>query len=419
MVSPLLDTKLLAPRPRRSLVSRARLTERVGHGAVTKLTLISAPPGFGKTTLLAEWLAASSSDETATAWLSLDPADNQPILFWTYLITALQTAMPGLGASALTLLHAPQPPPIETVLATLINELGRASNDIVLVLDDYHAVDAPEIQDQMAYLLEHLPPRIHLVMATRADPTLPLGRLRAGDELVEIRAADLRFTPDETAGYLNDVMGLELDSNDVAALGARTEGWVAALQLAALSMQDRDDVAGFIAEFAGDDRYIVDYLVEEVLQRQPERVRDFLVQTSILARLSGPLCDAVTGQRAGKTMLDALERGNLFLVPLDDRRRWYRYHQLFGDVLRARLTDEQPDIVPGLHRRASDWYERDGDVSEAIRHALAGEDFERGARLIELAIPAMRQARQEVAVRGWLDASRDTSMADGAAGSTG
>ena len=280
-------------------------------------------------------------------------------------------------------------------------------NDIVLVLDDYHVIDAHDIQDGMAFLLEHLPPQVHLVIATRADPALPLARLRARGELVEIRAADLRFTPDEAAAYLNEVMGLDLAARDVAALEGRTEGWIAALQLAALSMQGRDDVAGFIAGFAGDDRYIVDYLVEEVLQRQPERVRSFLLQTSILDRLSGPLCDAVTGQDGGKAMLEALDRGNLFLVPLDDRRRWYRYHHLFADVLRAHLLDEQPDRVPELHRRASEWYEQNGERSEAIRHAMAGGDFERAADLVELAIPATAPESTGGHAARWLEALPD------------
>ena len=268
---PLLETKLYVPRLRRGLVARPRLIERLNRGAESKLTLISAPAGFGKTTLLAEWLAAAPADGRSAAWLSLDQDDNEPGTFWTYLVAALQTVAPGVGATALSLLQGPQPPPIETVLATLLNELGAVPNDVVLVLDDYHVIDAHDINDGMAFLLEHLPPQIHLVIVTRADPALPLARLRARGELVEIRAADLRFTPDEAAAYLNEVMGLDLAAGDVAALEARTEGWIAALQLAALSMQGRDDVAGFIAGFAGDDRYIVDYLVEEVLHRQPER----------------------------------------------------------------------------------------------------------------------------------------------------
>ena len=405
--SPVLETKLHVPDLRRTLVARPRLSERLSHGAESKLTLISAPAGFGKTTLLAEWLAVAPTGERATAWLSLDQADNQPGSFWTYLITALQTVAPELGASAHFLLQESQPPPIETVLATLLNELNAMPNDFVLVLDDYHAVDAREIQDGMAFLLEHLPAQMHLVIATRADPALPLARLRARGELVEIRAADLRFTPDEAVAYLNGVMGLALNAADVAALEARTEGWIAALQLAALSMQGRDDIAGFIASFAGDDRYIVDYLVEEVLLRQPEDVRSVLLQTSILDRLTGPLCDAVTGQAGGKAMLEALDRGNLFLVPLDDRRKWYRYHHLFADVLRARLLDEQSDRVQALHGRASDWYAQNGEPSEAIRHALAGEDFERAADLLELAIPAMRRSRQVTVLRRMIEALPD------------
>jgi LuxR family maltose regulon positive regulatory protein len=263
---PLLETKLYVPRLRRGLVARPRLIERMRRGAESKLTLISAPAGFGKTTLLAEWLAAAPAAERSAAWVSLDQDDNQPVSFWTYVITALQTVAPGVGARALSQLQGP-PPPIETFLATLLNELTAAPNDVVLVLDDYHVIDAPDIDDGMAFLLDHLPPQVHVVITTRADPPLPLARLRARGELVEIRAADLRFTPQEAAAYLNDVMGLGLAAGDVATLEGRTEGWIAALQLAALSMQGRDDVAGFIAGFAGDDRYIVDYLVEEVLQR--------------------------------------------------------------------------------------------------------------------------------------------------------
>src|SRR4051812_32212411 len=319
MADPLLETKLHVPRRRRGLVARPRLSERLSRGVESALTLVSAPAGFGKTTLLTEWLAAALADGRSAAWLSLDQRDNDPALFWTYLVAALKTAAHGVGAGALSLLQSPQPP-IEAVLATLLNDLDAISNEVVLVLDDYHVIDAREVQDGMAFLLEHLPPQIHLVIASRADPALPLARLRGRGELVEIRAADLRFTPDEAATYLNGVMGLALTAGDVAALEGRTEGWIAALQLAALSMQRRDDVAGFIAGFAGDDRYIVDYLVEEVLQRQPQNVRSFLLSPSIMSRLSGSLCDAVTGQGGGKAMLDTLDRANLFLVQLDDRR---------------------------------------------------------------------------------------------------
>jgi LuxR family maltose regulon positive regulatory protein len=400
--SPLLESKLRVPRRRLRGVARPRLTERLTAGLEATLTLVSAPPGFGKTTLLADWLAADQGAERSVAWLLIDAGDNDPARFWTHLIAALQVSMPGLGATALALIRAGHPP-LERVLTTLLNDLGAVANDVVLTLDDYHLVDASEIEEGMAFLLEHLPRQAHVVISTRADPLLPLARLRARGELVEVRAADLRFTRDEAAAYLNETMGLDLATRDIAALEWRTEGWIAALQLAALSMQGRDDATGFIDDFAGDDRYIVDYLAEEVLQRQPDGVRTFLLQTAILSRMSGPLCDAVTGQPDGKATLDALDRGNLFLIPLDDRRRWYRYHQLFADVLRARLVDERPGDVPDLHRRASDWYERHGERFEAIRHALAVEDDERAADLIELAIPALRQGRQEATLRHLVD----------------
>jgi LuxR family maltose regulon positive regulatory protein len=401
----LLETKLYIPQPPRGLVLRPRLSERLDRGAASKLVLVSAPAGFGKTTLLTEWLAAGPAGpggERLAAWLSLDRGDNDPASFWAYVIAALRTVASEVGEGALALLDAPQPAPIEVVLTTLLNDLGAVAGEIVLVLDDYHVIEGREVQGGMAFLLDHLPPGLHVVIASRADPVLPLARLRARGELAEIRAAQLRFTAEEAAAYLTG-MGLALTARDVAALEGRTEGWIAALQLAALSMQGRDDVASFIAGFAGDDRYVVDYLAEEVLARQSDRVQAFLLQTSILGRLSGPLCDAVTGQGGGKAMLEALDRGNLFLVPLDDRRRWYRYHHLFADVLRARLWDEQPGQVPGLHRRASEWHGQNGELSEAVGHALAAGDFERAAGLVELASPAMRRTRQEAKLRGWLE----------------
>src|SRR3954471_23327952 len=363
MAGPLLETKFHVPRRGRGLVPRPRLIEGLSRRAESALTLVSAPAGFGKTTLLTEWLAAwlaaAPADGRSAAWLSLDPRDNDPALFLRDLVAALDAAVPGVGSNAVGLLQSSRPA-TETVLATLLNDLNAVPNDVVLVLDDFHVIEAPDVQTGMAFLLEHLPPRIHLVIAARADPSLPLARLRGRGELVEVRAAELRFTPDEAAGYLNDVMGLALTRQNVEALEGRTEGGIAALQLAALSMQGRDDVAGFIAGFAGDDRYIVDCLAEEVLQRQSERVRSFLLQTSVLGRLSGPLCDAVTGRDDGKATLEALERGNLFLEPLDDRRRWYRYHPLFADVLQGHLLDERPGRVADLHRRASAWFEQNG-----------------------------------------------------------
>ena len=403
MESPLLETKVHVPKRRRSVVPRSRLRDRLNSGAESALTLVSAPAGFGKTTLLADWLSDDSAAGRATAWLSLDQRDNDPALFWAYLIAALQRAAPAVGARALALIRSPQSS-TEAILATLLNDLQGIPHDVVLVLDDYHVIEAHDVHEGMAYLVAHLPPQVRLVIASRADPPLPLAGLRAGGELVEILASDLRFTPDEAASYLNEVMGLDLTTADVGALEGRTEGWIAALQLAALSMQGRDDVTGFIASFAGDDRYIVDYLVGEVLERQSPDVRTFLLQTSILSRLNGSLCNAVTGQDGGKGMLETLERGNLFLVPLDDRRRWYRYHHLFADVLRARLLDEQSERVPELHRRAGDWYEQNGDRPEAIHQALAGRHFERAADLIELAIPAMQQGRREATMRRWLEA---------------
>ena len=409
VASPLLETKFHVPKRRRSLVARSRLSERLS-GAESALVLVSAPAGFGKTTLLTEWLAASAVDGPAVAWLSLDQRDNDPALFWTYVITALERAAPTVGVGALSLLSSGQSP-MEAVLPTLLNELQAVANEVVLVLDDYHVIQAHDVHNGMAYLLEHAPQQLHVVIASRSDPSLPLARLRARGELVEIRAVDLRFTPEEATTYLNDVMGLQVETHDVVALEGRTEGWIAALQLAALSMQGRDDVGGFIASFAGDDRYIVDYLVGEVLQRQPDDVRSFLLQTSILSRLSGALCDAVTGQDGGAARLEALDRANLFLVPLDDRRHWYRYHHLFGDMLRARLLDEQSKLVHELHRRASDWYDEEGERVEAIRHAMAGEDFERAADLIELAFPAMQQSRQEATMRRWLEALPDDLFA--------
>jgi LuxR family transcriptional regulator, maltose regulon positive regulatory protein len=386
------------------MVARPHLTELLDRGAAAKLTLISAPAGFGKTTLLAEWLASSPNTERSVGWLSLDEADGEPGSFWTYLITAIQHAEPRVGGAALAAIREPEPPPIATTLATVLNELASVPHDVVLVLDDYHAVDGPDIQAGMVFLVEHLPPRLHLVIATRADPALPLARLRAQGELVEIRAADLRFTPDAAGMYLNEVMALDLGESDVTALEARTEGWITALQLAAISMQGREDVSGFIASFTGDARYVLDYLVEEVLERQPARIRTFLLETSILDRLSGPLCDAVTTLGGGRAMLDALDRANLFLIPLDDRRQWYRYHHLFADVLRARLLDEQADHVGDLHRRASAWLEEHGERSEAIHHALAGHDFDRAADMIEMEMPELRQARLEGTRRRWLEA---------------
>lgn len=395
----LLVAKLHPPRRRRTLVARPRLHDLATRTANPALTLVSAPAGFGKTTFVADWFAG----ERTTAWLSLDPRDDDPERFWTYVLAALATVTPDLNSDTAALLQGRRAP-LETVVATLINDLETASQDVVLVLDDYHVINAPEIHDSVAFLLEHLPPQISLVIATRADPPLPLASLRADGNLLEVRASDLRFTVDEAAAYLNGPMDLALTPADVDVLEARTEGWIAALQLAALSMQGRTNPSSFINEFAGDDRFILDYLADEVLERQAPRIRDFLLDTSLLSRLTGPLCAAVTGQNDARATLEELDRSNLFLVPLDDRRTWYRYHHLFGDVVRARLLDEHPDRVAELHRRASDWYASNGEPHEAIVHALAGGDPSQAAELIELAAPAMQRARQESQLRSWLEA---------------
>jgi LuxR family maltose regulon positive regulatory protein len=402
----LIATKLFIPKLRAGFLDRSRLNARLNAGGAAKLTLVSAPAGFGKTTAVVAWLQSRPSGRKAVAWLSLDQRDNQTTTFWSHLIATLQDAVARMGASPLEILQ-PGDQPDEAVLKSIVNALTAFPDSLDMVLDDYHVVDQQAVHEGVAFLIERLPPNVHVVMTTRADPPLPLARLRAQGELVELRAADLRFTTDEIAAYLNDAMGLGLSAQDVAALGAKTEGWIAALQLAALSMQGRDDTASFIAGFAGDDHYVFDYLVEEVLQRQPESVRTFLLETCFLDRLSGPLCDAVTGGRGSKQTLDALYRANLFLVPLDDRREWYRYHHLFADVLQTQLDAAAIDQLRSLRRRASDWYEAQGERLEAIRHALAGEDFERAAGLIELAIPETQRNRQEATIRDWVRALPD------------
>lgn len=403
-VAPLLETKTYVPRWRKGLVSRPRLVERLDRAGELPLTLVSAPAGFGKTTLLAEWLASSSDSAQPATWLSLDESDNDLALFWSYFIKALQAIRPGLGENTLSLLQSLPATHIESVLTTLINEISTIDHDFSLILDDYHFIDDGAIDAALTFFVEHLPQQMHLVIASRVEPSLPLARLRGRGALTDLRATDLRFTPEEAATFLNGGMGLDLSPGDVASLERRTEGWIAGLQLAALSMQGRDDASAFINAFAGHDRYIVDYLAEEVLQRQDEDVRRFLLQTSVLDRLSGPLCDAVTGQQDSKTLLETLERANLFVVPLDDRREWYRYHHLFADVLLQNAMEETPDLVPALHIRASDWYEGNGFRAEAIRHALAAEDFDRAASLIERIWPAINRSFEDATWLAWVKA---------------
>jgi len=389
MPTPLLATKLYIPRLRPNVVLRPRLIERLNEGLHRKLTLISAPAGFGKTTLVSEWVALI---ERPAAWLSLDEGENDPTRFLTYLVAALQTIAAPIGEGVLSVLQSPQPPPPEAMLTALLNDITTISDHFVLVLDDYHVLDAKPVDHALTYLVEHLPPQMHLVIATREDPQLPLARLRARGQLTEVRTVDLRFTHSEAAEFLNQVMGLTLSAQDIAALERRTEGWIAGLQLAAISLQGQQDATGFITSFTGSHHFVLDYLVEEVLGRQPERVQTFLLHTSILDRFCGLLCDAVLmdPSTSGQATLDYLERANLFIVPLDNERRWYRYHHLFADLLRQRLhkstssspRDERGDVAE-LHNRASIWFE-DHDLSiEAFHHAVAANDVERAARLVE------------------------------------
>jgi LuxR family maltose regulon positive regulatory protein len=402
MTSSLVATKFAAPRLRSALVPRPRLSELMDAGADATLTLVSAPAGFGKTTALASWLSRVAAEPRALAWVSLDRSDNQATSFWLYVVTALNAAMPGVGSSVLPLLDSGQPA-TRTVLTAVLNEIVAQPAEVDLILDDYHLADGADVAEGMTFVLEHRPLNLHVVIATRSDPDLPLARLRARGELVEIRSGDLRFTGDEASSFLTDVGGLQIAPEAVAALESRTEGWAAALQLAALSMQGRDDVGAFVAGFAGTDRHVVDYLVDEVLSQQSDEVRDFLERTSILDLLGGELCDAVLERTGSKGMLEQLERANLFLVPLDDQRSWYRYHHLFADVLQAHLRGERPDLVSGLHLRASRWYESVGDPVPAVRHALSAGDLDRAADLVETATPALRRDRQEATLRSWVD----------------
>ena len=399
---PLLATKLHVPRPRTQLVPRSHLVERLQQGVERALTLVSAPAGFGKTTLLAQWLVESG---TPTAWLSLEAEDNDPTRFLSYLIAALQTLDVQIGTTVLALLRTPQPPSPEAVLAVLVSELtSRGAGEFALVLDDYHVITAESIQRGMTFLLEHLPTQLHLILATRADPPLPLARLRVQGQLTEVRTADLRFGAAEASAFLQAVTGLDLEASAIAALESRTEGWIAGLQLAALSLQGRTDISAFLAAFSGSHRYVLDYLSDEVLARQPTPVQTFLLHTSILERLSRPLCDAVTEQEGSQAMLEALDRANLFVVPLDDERGWYRYHHLFAEMLHSHLQQREPTLPPVLHRRASAWYEQHNLPIEAVQHALAVPDVELAARLIEpIALPAAFQG-QISTVLGWLNA---------------
>ena len=400
------------PRTRQALVARPRLEERLEESLHARLTLVSGPAGFGKSTLVAGWLGNAMQRGDPVAWVSLDAADDDPERFWRYVATAVAGACPGMIPDADELSKATGVSP-DRVVAALVNELASAATDMWLVLDDYHAVQSRAVHDGVAFLLANISQHTHVVIITRADPDLPLPRWRVRRELVEVRVADLRFTPEETRTFLNGISGLNLSGPDIETLGQRTEGWVAALQLAALSLQGRtgDEPADFISRFAGNDKYIVDYLVDEVLAHLADDIREFLLCTSILDRLTGSLCDAVTGHSDGSSVLANLERANLFLFPLDDQRTWYRYHHLFMDVLRARLHQERGEATSLLHRHASQWYEHNGDVENAVRHALDARDYSRATYLMELALPAMRRDRQDALLMRWLLALPDDAVA--------
>ncbi|HJZ46335.1 MAG TPA: hypothetical protein VKE41_04185 [Roseiflexaceae bacterium] len=425
----LLRTKLYTPTLRSSFVPRPRLIAKLDAGLGAKLTLVSAPAGFGKTTLIVAWLATlrNAQPSRPAAWLSLDAGDNDPVRWLAYLITALQMVLPGVGADVLRVLQtpsgAPGGPPLEPLLTTLLNELAVAAAPFILALDDYHVIERSAIDDALAFLIDHAPPTIHLVISTRADPSLPLPRWRARGELVEIRARDLRFTADEAATFLNEVMRIDLSPADVAILEARTEGWIAGLQLAALSLQGADNVSTLIHAFRGSNRYILDYLADEVLYRQPPEAKQFLLYTSILDRFSAELCDAVLGEGRSaaedssartaplptahlqsQELLEHFEHTNLFLIPLDSERRWYRYHQLFTDLLRDRLQRAQPELAPTLHRRAAQWYQQHGFTADAIRHLLAAQAFDSAGELIEQAARSLLARGEHHTIYGWIDA---------------
>ena len=399
MPHPVLESKLRLPRQVSATVGRPRLEVVLSRSVSSPVTLVSGPAGYGKTTLIATWLRSQATTR-ACGWVSLDERDRDAWSFWTYVLVAVERVAPGTATQAIKQLASHQVPD-EAALDGLLNELSVLQEEVVLVLDDYHLCDGPGIQPGMTFLLDHLPPQVHVIISTRADPALPLARLRARGELVEIRAEDLRFTRTETAAYLNDINSLDLGAHEVAALDGRAEGWVAALQLAVISLRGRSDSTSFIAEFAGNDRFVLDYLADEVLSRLPAAERQFLLETSILERLTGLLCDAVTGSGGGKAMLEALERRNLFVIPLDGQRRWYRYHRLFADVLNAHLLDERPGEAQQLHRRASKWFAEQHDWEAAVHHALGAGDIDRAAELVELAVPELRRKRGEALIRRW------------------
>ena len=386
MATPFLTTKLFVPRLQPKITPRPRLLQQLNAGLHRKLTLISAQAGFGKTTIVSQWIHSCGRP---VGWFSLDERDGEPQQFLAYMVAALETVagQSEIAPQTTARLQSQPPPAPEEILTVLLNELAAFTTPFMLVLDDYHRITSPAVDDLLAFLIEHMPPQMHMVITTREDPQLPLSRLRARGQMTELRVADLRFTADEAAGFLNQGMGLSLSVENVTALERRTEGWIAGLQLAALALQTNQtdtDKNTFIETFTGGHHFILDYLVEEVLANQLDDVRDFLLQTAILKRLSSPLCDAVTGESNSKEVLNHLLHDNLFLIPLDSTRSWFRYHHLFAEVLQTRLLEEQPDRARLLHQRASDWHAQHGNSTEAIEHAFAAKDDERAANLLEL-----------------------------------
>lgn len=411
MSLPILTTKLHIPTPRTELVIRPHLLNQLNDGLQRKLTLISAPAGFGKTSLASEWVAQVNH---SVAWLSLDPADREPNRFLAYLIAAIQTAMPTIGHDLLETLQSSQTVPPEFIATILINQIAANDSKLMLVLDDYHLLDTKPINTILSFLLDHLPPNMHLVLVTREDPPLPLARLRAQKQMTELRVRDLRFALDESADFLNQTMGLTLSAEEIAILEARTEGWITGLQLAALALQQKsaspnqaEDTNQFIQNFTGSQHYVLDYLIEEILQHQPEHIRLFLIHTSILDRLNGQICDAVAEQENSAELLETLERNNMFIIPLDEQRHWYRYHHLFADVLHASLLKTAPDQLSKLHQRASNWYEQHGVRTVAIEHALKGQHFTHAATLIEQEWPTVQRTFEYTTFLMWIRALPD------------
>lgn len=403
----LLATKLTIPRVRSGYLARSRLLKSLDEAMDRGLILVCTPAGFGKTTLIADW---ADQARRPVAWFSLEPDDSDPVRFWRYVVAAFEHAGVAVGRRVRSLLEAPRGVSSEDVATALLNELETRPDEVTLVFDDYHVIESRRVHDGMTFLADHLPPQLHVLIASRSDPPLPVARLRARGQLVELRAGDLRFTPQESADLLREVWDLDLSPESIVALESRTEGWAVGLQLAALSLRDRADPDAFVEAFTGTHRYVLDYLSEEVLARQPDPVRTFLLRTSILERLSGPLCDAVTRSSGGQGMLEDLERANLFLVPLDEERRWYRFHHLFADLLRARLQQTETDLVPELHRRAAAWCEQHGLIDEAVHHALRSDDATWAARLVEQHLGETLGRAEEAHVERWLSQLPDHAV---------